>query len=277
MDTTDTPSRDELREHLVRTWIAGSVATPRENNLANYRRMSNREPLYLLGLEPEGRWTPADVLALMVERCGVSPDPEYTRGPDTIDPDRTIERLEAMAGRLREAAGRSERVLVATGHPVGLRPVHAAVASGLEAAGCELVIAAEGWQHPADPGYEYQRGTLRYLDGIAVLAGSAGGLLHTHSPLPTRAILTELTDTGQPWPDLVVADHGWAGAAGQAGIDAVGFADCNDPALFVGEAEGRVRVCVPLDDNVDPSLYAPLTRYLLHHAGLGTGVKAPGS
>ena len=30
----------------------------------------------------------------------------------------------------------------------------------------------------------------------------------------------------------------------------VGFADCNDPALFVGEAEGKVAVSVPLDDNV---------------------------
>jgi hypothetical protein len=263
----------DLREQLVRTRIAGAVATPRDNNLTNYRRMSNREPLYLLGLDPEGAWTPADVLGLMAERCGVSADPAYTRGPDTIDPDRTIERLEAMAARLRMAAERRERVLVATGHPVGLRPVHAAAAKALVAAGCELVIAADGWQHPADPAYEYQRGTLRYLDeGIGVLAGSGGGLLHTHSPLPMRAILAELAEAGRPLPDLVMADHGWAGAAGQAGIDTVGFADCNDPALFVGEAEGRILACVPLDDNVDPSLYAPLTQYLLQHAGLGTGV-----
>ena len=58
----------------------------------------------MIGLDPAGAWAPADVLALMVERCGVSPDPGYTRGPDTIDPDRTIERLEAMAARLRDAA-----------------------------------------------------------------------------------------------------------------------------------------------------------------------------
>ena len=83
-----------------------------------------------------------------------------------------------------------------------------------------------------------------------------------------RAALADLAASGEPPPDLVVADHGWAGAAGQAGIDAVGFADCNDPALFVGEAEGRVRVCVPLDDNVMPHLYDPLTAYLLDRAGL---------
>ena len=53
-----------------------------------------------------------------------------------------------------------------------------------------------------------------------------------------RGLLADLQDAGEAPPDLVVADHGWAGAAGQAGVTAVGFADCNDPALFVGEAEG---------------------------------------
>lgn len=248
--------------------IAGAVATPRENNLRNYRRMSDREPLYLLGLAPEGSWRPDEVLALMAERCGVSPDPSHTSGQDTIDPDRTLDRLDAMADRLREAARHRERVLVATGHPVALRPVHAAVASGLAEAGCRLVKAADGWQHPADPAYEHQVGTIRYRDRVGVFTHPGGALAHTHSPLPMRAVLADLAARGEPPPDLVVADHGWTGAAGQAGIDAVGFADCNDPALFVGEAEGRVRVAVPLDDNLDPDLYAPLTDYLLDRAGL---------
>ena len=77
-----TPTRAELGAYLVSSRIAGSVATPRDNNLGNYQRMSNREPLYLFGLEPTGAWTPADVLALMAERCGVSPDPGYRRGPE---------------------------------------------------------------------------------------------------------------------------------------------------------------------------------------------------
>lgn len=271
-------SREKLRAQLVEARIAGDVATPREDNLRNYRRMSDRQPLYLLGLEPVGSWDRDEVLALMAERCGVSPDPAHTHGQDTIDPGRTLDRLQAMAARLREAARRRERVFVATGHPVALRPVHAAVARGLRAAGCELVTAGDGWQHPADPAYEYQVGTVRFVDQVAVLTHPDGGLAHTHSPLPMRAALAELAATGQPPPDLVVADHGWAGAAGQAGVEAVGFADCNDPALFVGEAEGRVRVCVPLDDAVEVELYAPLTSYLLEHAGLaGAGGPDQGS
>jgi hypothetical protein len=262
--TTEAPTRDDLRAHLVASRIAGEVATPREGNLANFRRLARREPLYLFGLEPDREWTFEDVLALMAERCGVSPDPAHTFGQDTIDPDRTLDRLDAMAARLREAAARRERVLVATGHPVGLRPTHTAVARALRDAGCTLLTPAEGWEHPADPDYEYQTGTLRYVDDMGALGGPGRTLSHTHSPLPMRAALAGLDVP----PDLVVADHGWAGAAGQAGVDAVGFADCNDPALFVGEAEGRVLVSVPLDDNVAPHLYAPLTAYLLDRAGL---------
>jgi Phosphatase len=83
-----------------------------------------------------------------------------------------------------------------------------------------------------------------------------------------QAMLATLERAGEQAPGLVVADHGWAGAAGQAGVDAVGFADSNDPALFVAEAEGIVGVTVPLDDNVAPHLYAPLTAYVLQAADL---------
>jgi hypothetical protein len=66
----------------------------------------------------------------------------------------------------------------------------------------------------------------------------------------------------------VLADHGWCGGAGRAGVSAIGFADSNDPALFVGEAEGSVAVAVPLDDGMAPRHYLPLGDYVLHRAGI---------
>jgi hypothetical protein len=72
-----------------------------------------------------------------------------------------------------------------------------------------------------------------------------------------------LAELGDAPPDLVIADHGWAGAAGEAGVPTVAFADSNDPGLFVGEAEGKIDVVVPLDDNVLPRYYAPLTDRLV--------------
>jgi len=258
------PSRDELCAQLIDSRIAGAVATSRENNLANFRLMAARDPGYLFGLEPKGEWAFDDVLALMSRNCGVNDDPMYDAGADTIDPELTIERLEAMADVLHGLAEAKGRVLVATGHPTGLLAVHLEIARALESAGVTLLTPPASWQDVDRSGTPHER-HVRYLHGVAVVSQGAN-LLHTHSPAPMRAMLAQLTASGHAFPDLVVADHGFAGAAGAAGVRTVGFADCNDPALFVGEAEGDVAVCVPLDDNVMPRLYEPMIAYLLARA-----------
>ncbi|MFE0347919.1 phosphatase [Streptomyces griseoluteus] len=256
-----TPSRAQLVDHLVRTRIAGDVATPRENNLSHYRRLANGDRHFWLGLELGDRWTDEqDVLAVMAERVGVNDDAEHRYGQDTIDPELTVAALERLALRLRKAAEDSQRVLFATGHPGGLLDVHRATAAALRAAGCEIVVIPERLQ--TDEGY-----VMQFAD-VAVLEHGAT-LWHTHSGEPMRAILTGLEREGRELPDLVVADHGWAGYAAQHGVDAAGYADCNDPALFLAEAEGTLQVAVPLDDHVvSPRHYDPVTAYLLDQAGL---------
>jgi hypothetical protein len=261
MPIPGTPSRAELVDHLVKTRIAGEVATPRENNLSHYRKLANGNRHYWLGLELGERWSDEqDVLAVMAERVGVSDDPEHRYGQDTIDPELTVDALERMAGRLRKAADGRQRVLLATGHPGGLLDVHRATAAALRAAGCEIVVVPDGLQT--------EEGNVWQLADVAVLELGAS-LWHTHSGDPMKAVLTALESEGRPLPDLVVADHGWAGYAGQHGVDAVGYADCNDPALFLAESEGTVQVVVPLDDHVtSPRHYDPMTAYLLTQAGL---------
>lgn len=264
MPISGIPSRAELLVHLVRTRIAGEVATPRENNLSHYRKLANGDRHFWLGLELGDRWSDErDVLAVMAERCGVNDDPEYRSGQDTIDPERTVDALDRLAARLRKAAESGQRVLFATGHPGGLLDVHRATAAALRAAGCEITVIPDGLR--TDEGY-----VMQFAD-VAVLEHGAT-LWHTHSGEPMRAVLEGLRAEGRPLPDLVVADHGWAGCAGQYGIDSVGYADCNDPALFLAEAEGTVQVTVPLDDHVtSPRHYDPLTAYLLDAAGLTDG------
>lgn len=261
------PTRAELKDHLVAHRIAGRVATPRENNLTNFKRLSQRQPHWMFGMTFHGEWTPNDVLTLMAKKVGVNPDEGYRFGVDTIDPELTLDAIEAMADRLRRAAEQREPLLFATGHPAGLLPMYQDLARVLSDHGCPLLTPAEGWTYVANVGGGPQPRHIRYLDEVATLY-AAGGLAHTHSPKPMRAIIDELDRTGGPRPVLVIADHGWAGAAGEAGIDVVGFADSNDPALFVGEAEGKIQVAVPLDDNVLPVFYAPVTTYVIHYAGL---------
>ena len=251
-----TPSRAELIDHLVRTRIAGDVATPRENNLSHYRKLSNGDRHYWFGLEFGDRWTDEqDVLAVMADRCGVVDDPDHRSGQDTIDPELTVAGLERAATVLRKAASEGQRVLFATGHPGGLIDVHRSIAEQLRTAGCEIMVIPSRLQ--ADGGFVFQFADVAMLERGATL-------WHTHSPEPMAAVLDGFAREGRPLPDLVVADHGWAGCAAQRGITAVGFADCNDPALFLGEAEGTVAVTVPLDDHVpDPRHYDPMTAYLL--------------
>lgn len=243
----------ELREHLVRTRIAGDVATSRASNLDNVRKMLAREPEYWFGVELDRDWTFESAVAEVAARVGIDPDHARGTGGDTIDPELCINALDDARDRLLDVAARRGRVLLATGHPTGLLEMYMTVAIALSRAGCHVVTpAAEEWVRVGD-----KQRRIRYVGAVATI-GTGGDLLHTHAAEPMQRILTT-----EPSIDLVVADHGWAGAAGQAGLPTVGFADTNDPALFIGAAEGKVDVAVPLDDNLAPAVYRPLTAYLL--------------
>jgi hypothetical protein len=254
--------------HLVQTGIAGQVDTPRHKNLRNYRRFAAGEPYYTFGLSFQRAWTFADVLALLAKRCGVVADVEYRWGIDTIDPDRTVDALEALSERLAHSVRRGETVMFATGHPHNLTGTYRRWKDALRRSGVEVVTGGgEGAQHTVTTPEGPETRFLRWDDGVACI--SDGRLpRHSHRPEGMQAVLDALRAGAGPWPDLVIADHGFAGAAGEAGVDTIGFADCNDPALFAAEAEGKLCVCVPLDDGYDTEDYAPLADYVLWRSGL---------
>ena len=247
-----------LRQHLLDARICGDVATDRRDNLRNIRRMLEGHPECTFGLPLPDR-TAGQVLDVMVRRCGIHPDPAYAAGPDTIDVDLGLAALTRVRDRLSLAASRGERVLVATGHPTGIFAIHLAVAAALTAAGAKVLRPdVDDWSFPWDHDSDWARRRprhLRNLGGVHLMA-AGGELLHTHLPDPGEELLRHCS------PDLVLADHGWAGAAAAAGHEVLGFADCNDPALFVGEEDGLRLTTVPLDDNVRPHLYDPLSSYL---------------
>ncbi|AZM57814.1 hypothetical protein DMA15_20940 [Streptomyces sp. WAC 01529] len=263
-----------LRAHLLAARLAGPVATSREESLRSYRLFAARDPRILLGLDPEWSWGCTDLLRLMADKCGVSADPRHTTGADVIDPERTLRALDAFADRLSEAARRRLPVLFGTGHPHRLLGFYAALADALSAAGCTVLTPAQGSSVDITTRFGLRTYNLDYAQGVALVrepgvrsTGSATGA-HTHSPLPVRAVLDAAAQAGGPLPELVVGDHGWVCGAGQLGFEAIGLADTDDPALFVGEAEGRVSVVVPLDDAVRSDYYRPLTRYVLNRACL---------
>ncbi len=263
-----------LRAHLLAARLAGPVATSREESLRSYRLFAARDPRVLLGLDPERSWGPSDLLRLMADRCGVSADPRNTTGADVIDPERTLRALDAFAERLSDAARRRLPVLFGTGHPQRLLGFYATLAKALSAAGCTVLTPAQGDSVDITTRFGLRTYNLDYVQGVALVrepgarpTGSATGA-HTHSPLPVRAALEAAAQAGGPLPELVVGDHGWVCGAGQLGFETIGLADTDDPALFVGQAEGLVSVVVPLDDAVRSDYYRPLTRYVLNRACL---------
>lgn len=263
-----------LREHLVRSGLAGRVATAREASLRSYRLFAARDPRFLIGIDPEMTWRQRDVLALMAERCGVSADPGCTSGQDVIDPELTVEALDRFAERVGAVARSGGPVLLGTGHPHRLLGFYGALADALSAAGCEVLTPATGRRVDITTRFGLRTYNLDYVRGVALVreapalrSGCATGV-HTHSPLPVRTVLAAAAEAGGPLPELVVGDHGWVCGAGQLGFEAIGLADTDDPALFVGEVEGRVSVAVPLDDGVRSDYYRPLTRYVLNRACL---------
>lgn len=267
-------STGALRAHLLAARLAGPVATSREESLRSYRLFAARDPRVLLGLDPEWAWGEGDLLRLMADKCGVSSDPSHVSGPDVIDPERTLGALDAFAERLRAAAADRVPVLFGTGHPHRLLGFYADLADALSAAGCPVLTPAQGRCIDITTRFGVRTYNLAYVRGVALVreqglprAGSEPGA-HTHSPLPVRVALDGIAAAGGPLPGLVVGDHGWVCGAGQLGIAAIGPADTDDPALFVGEAEGRVAVAVPLDDAVRSDYYRPLTRYVLNRACL---------
>ncbi|MFK0257994.1 phosphatase [Streptomyces sp. NPDC090445] len=267
-------STGALRAHLLAARLAGPVATSREESLRSYRLFAARDPRVLLGLDPELCWGEGDLLRLMAEKCGVSADPAHVSGPDVIDPERTLAALQAFAERLRAAAAARAPVLFGTGHPHRLLGFYASLARAMSAAGCDVLTPAQGVSVDMATRFGVRTHRLDYVRGVALVRepgarppASATGA-HTHSPLPVRIALGALAEDGGPLPELVVGDHGWVCGAGQLGVEAIGLADTDDPALFVGEAEGRVSVAVPLDDAVRADYYRPLTRYLLDRARL---------
>jgi Phosphatase len=237
------------------------VATPVEDVLRKARHVADGDPRHCFGLSGMDRYDVADVLEEIEKQFGWAPSPtDRPDDPTYIDPDLVLAELDRAAERLERAGRQGERILLATGHPTGLLGMWQQLGLALQAAGAKLLRPADGINVvvPGDSRRVVPGGTrrVRYVLNVAVLSSNLR-LFHTHDAEPMVAVLDHVEDV-----DLVLADHGWAGAAVERGIDVVSVADVNDPALPMAKAEGRAGVVIGMDDNVLPSHYDPVAEYL---------------
>jgi hypothetical protein len=189
------------------------------------------------------------VLGLVETAAGASIDRDARYGQVQIEPEPIVDACLAAGERLRKAGEAGERVVLATGHPVGLAYLYRELASWLVSVGAEVMTPGAGarWR---DPRLDHDWHVAAW-DGVMMLTDGIEPR-HTHWPHAMHRVLEAER------PDLVVGDHGFAGAAIEAGVDAVSIADVNDPALIVAKAQGRTEHVLVFDDHVDPNAYWPV-------------------
>lgn len=251
---------DSLRRHLVAAGLAARVATTVDNCLDNVGRLLAGRPGYTFGLSDWKDATFDEVVAAMRAAGGHPDDPGESEGRAFIDPDAAVAAIaghRATIARLM-AAGQG-RVILATGHPFALLAHYGAVARALSGAGVTVLRPLEG----AGPGLVAADGrpcSVRHLDGVACLFRGVA-LHHTHHAHYMEAMLDDAG--GAAGVDLVVADHGFAGAAIEAGVPTLAIADVNDLALPLAQARGRTASVIVLDDGLDASSFVPVTQAVL--------------
>ena len=239
--------RAELLDALIHSGVAGVNSHDRPNVRWKIKRLCEGDPDSQFGLSRVSGRRFEDVLRLVADRSGIDPDAEVRHGMVIVDPEKVLQGFEAIADRLRLAADRGERVLIATGHPTGLPLLYQETGKLLAEEGAKLIRPLEGFTWHDHFG---RRRQIRYFAGVAMLTDRASAL-HTHGSEAMERMLAEET------PELVFADHGMAGAAAEAGVDTVAIADVNDPALVVAHEQGRIAALVVMDDNVQPEDYWP--------------------
>ncbi len=242
-------TREALLAGLRAGKAAGVAAHPLDNVRRNIELLIEQDPDKLFGMtDMPGRLSFDEILDLVQAEAGVPIDRDARFGAVHIAAEPILAACEGLGDRLARAAHDGERVVVATGHPSGLVVLYRELASLLERHGAKLLHPADGatWQDP-DRDDPWQ---IRYLGDVALLTDPIAPR-HTHAGDAMERILA------RERPDLVLADHGFAGAAIEAGVEVVSVADVNDPALIVAKAQGRTGVVVVMDDNVRADDYWP--------------------
>jgi Phosphatase len=246
------------RDALIASGVVGSHQShSRRDNVAKVQALTSGDEDASFGISSVTDYSPEEVLGWLSDLTSCSRDLGDLEGADTIDPDRTMDALVRAADRLSREAAKGATLLAATGHPTGLLELYIRIVDAYRAAGGKMVRLKEEQKFPFGSGL----GEIRYIGNVGTLARGAS-LMHTHSALPMEAVLEE-----QPWPDIVLGDHGFAGAALERSIPAIAVMDINDPALAVAYGEGKDVTIIPMDDNRPPRLYEPVRKLFEHILG----------
>ncbi|HLB40033.1 MAG TPA: phosphatase, partial [Actinomycetota bacterium] len=129
-------SREELERALLVGLVAGWATHPLDNVRGNAQMLLDRDPDKEFGLTRlQDGITLEGVLDLVETAAGAPIDREARTGPVHIAPAPIVDACTAASDRLTRACEEGERVVFATGHPVGLAYLYHELAARLSARG----------------------------------------------------------------------------------------------------------------------------------------------
>jgi hypothetical protein len=240
------PLLSQYADRLLEAGVAGTnTSHGAENNLYKIELLLEGDADHTFGMEEllkEASFEEA--YEAVTYYTGHPPDEEETGGRGCIDPAHTAAGLLEAGERIRAIVEAGGSFVFATGHPGALLFYYLRLAQWVEDLGGRALSAKTQGR------YKRRGVPLDWVGPVGAL-GDGASLLHTHSADPMREILQELDAV-----DLVVADHGFAGAAIAASIPTVAIMDTNDPALAVVARRGADLTVVSMDDNRPQNSYA---------------------
>lgn len=243
----------EMKNKLVELKLTGpECGHERHLNLKAIRLLKENNPKATFGLRGGSSYSLEELLGFIAKFTKCSTDFKQEQGPGSIDPQATLAGFYEAAEVLARIAKKNGKVLLGTGHPGGMTAYYVDLAGMLERLGCQILNGVgAGWivdKYPCPHCGEHDVDVrIDYVGRVALL--SDGEILrHTHSAEPMETILNILEEESN-LPDVVIGDHGFAGAAIKKGILTIAVMDTNDPALALAKEEGANLVVIPMDDN----------------------------
>jgi hypothetical protein len=237
------PREPSLREQLKVQHVAGrSLRYGRDEVSGIMRRVEQGAPSALCGLPAFPGITREQITAAVEVVYGWEGDGPRAR----IAPARTVDGFTVAATRVLEVARSGGRLAFATARPAALLVLYRRLAARAAAEGAALLGGDE------TGGFGPSGRRVRWIDHVAVLTDGAALLAEDGVEAADEWLFTLAR------PDLVVADHCYAGVAAASGLEVVAFADLDAVALAVAAWQGRALRVVPLDDRRPPSAYAGL-------------------
>jgi hypothetical protein len=233
-----------FRKVLVSSGVTGEIsAHGAKTNLESIDRLLALDPYVTFGIRvveqaiKQKNLHRPQVIEVMAASLGITVERFNQPGPGYIDPGLTAERLHTALKLMHGVADSGGLVVLATAHPGSLASYYLALASFITENGGRVYRSNS----------PVKIAEYRWIDdvgGVHMLTDE-GALMHTHDSIGFDHFLHGLPEP----PALVIADHGYAGAAINHGLKTIALHDVDDPGIPLAAHLGANIVAIPMNDN----------------------------